>query len=140
MTYDVPPSELHNLGAIQLACSARAPYLARQAVDAWLEDGHPALEIVQLATSELVTNAVTHADAPSTSGRTASDTGAGIDDQENAVTLKLCQGQDYLRLGVTDLGSSCSQPSCIPLQGPSLNAERRRGLPPRRPSSRRPRR
>ncbi|MFE0156741.1 ATP-binding protein [Nonomuraea sp. NPDC059007] len=125
MIFHVPSSELHNLGAIELACSARAPYLARQAIDAWLGIGHPASEIAQLATSELVTNAVKYADA---NGGTASVPDITADDPEGVITLKLCQGSDYLRLGVTDPGSSCSKPSAIPLQAPSLEAERGRGL------------
>ncbi|MFE0156526.1 ATP-binding protein [Nonomuraea sp. NPDC059007] len=129
--YD-PSSGLHNLGTIQLARSARAPSLARQAVDAWLGGGHPALEIAQLAASELVTNAVTYADNPAATTLNDPATCAletnSSDDQDNDVLFKLCQSPDCLRLGVTDPGSSCSKPSAVPLQAPSLNAERGRGL------------
>ncbi|MEV4362706.1 ATP-binding protein [Nonomuraea sp. NPDC049625] len=120
MIYDISPSELQAIGTIRLARSGRAPYRARQTVSVWLEPEHPAREIAVLAASELVTNAVRYADAPSSS--------AGPGGSPEAITLELYQGRDYLRLAVTDPGSSCSEPSCIPLQAPSLDAERGRGL------------
>ncbi|MBB5076307.1 ATP-binding protein [Nonomuraea endophytica] len=79
-----------------------------------------------LAASELVTNSVRYADTSRTCGNDEGD-GDGEGGQ-CSITLKLCQGADYLRLGVTDPGSSCSKPSAIPLQAPSLSAERGRGL------------
>ncbi|MEV4018959.1 ATP-binding protein [Nonomuraea angiospora] len=118
MIYNFPPTELQTIGTAQLACSTRAPHLAREAVGVWLEPAHPAREIVVLATSELVTNAVKYADASGGSANVGQD----------EITLRLSQGPDYLRLAVTDPGSSCSEPSRIPLQTPSLHAERGRGL------------
>lgn len=126
--YSLPPTQLQAVGILHLARSDRAPYLAREAISAWLGPAHPAREIVVLAASELVTNATRYTDAPR---RINGESGDGGDDRtsgQDTITLKLCQGTDYLRLGVTDPGTSCSQPSAIPLQGPSLNAERGRGL------------
>ncbi|MEU6787260.1 ATP-binding protein [Nonomuraea angiospora] len=113
MIYDISPSELQAIGTIRLARDGRAPSRARQSVSVWLEPDHPALEIAVLAASELVTNAVRYAGP-----------GGGTE----TITLELHQGRDYLRLVVTDPGSSCSTPSRIPLQAPSLDAERGRGL------------
>lgn len=123
--YSFPPTQqLQPVGILHLARSDRAPYLAREAVSAWLGPGHPAQEIAVLAASELVTNSVRYA---GTGGSSGNGEGDG-DDSQGSITLKLCQGPDYLRLGVTDPGLSCSKPSAIPLQVPSLNAERGRGL------------
>jgi hypothetical protein len=123
--YYISSCGLQALGAVHLAHSDRAPHLAREAVGMWLEPAHPAREITVLVASELVTNAVKYADASSRSS------GGGDGDAEggqDAITLRLCQGRDYLRLTVTDPGSSCTEPSSIPLQVPSLHAERGRGL------------
>ncbi|WP_281367995.1 ATP-binding protein [Nonomuraea typhae] len=126
--YSFPPTQpLQPVGILYLACSDRAPYLAREAVSVWLRAAHPAREITVLAASELVTNAVRYADA-SRPGGESGDSGVDGENSRGLITLKLCQGSDYLRLGVTDPGSSCSQPSAIPLQAPSLEAERGRGL------------
>ncbi|MFD9939568.1 ATP-binding protein [Nonomuraea sp. NPDC059023] len=124
--YSFPPTQLlQPVGILHLARSDRAPYLAREAVSAWLGRAHPVTEITVLAASELVTNAVRYADT----SRTGNSSGNGEGDgSQGSITLKLCQGADCLRLGVTDPGSSCSKPSAIPLQVPSLNAERGRGL------------
>ncbi|MGV9385769.1 ATP-binding protein [Nonomuraea sp. NPDC003707] len=108
--------ELHELGALRLALSDRAPYLARDAICRWLSVEHPAREIVTLAASELVTNAVRHSDASSTS------------DDADAITLDLSQAPDYLRLSVTDPGSACKTPPTIPPQTPNLYSEHGRGL------------
>ncbi|MFI6396163.1 ATP-binding protein [Nonomuraea sp. NPDC050540] len=124
--HSFPTTQLQQVGVLHLARSDRAPYLAREAVSGWLGAAHPAREIALLAASELVTNAVRYAAA-----HTSGETGGGVTDGEGrqgSITLKLFQGGDYLRLGVTDPGWSCSQPSAIPLQAPSLNAERGRGL------------
>ncbi|GAA3677492.1 hypothetical protein GCM10022224_047010 [Nonomuraea antimicrobica] len=112
----ISPAGLRAIGTIGLTCGVRAPSLARQAVGVWLEPEHPAREIVVLAASELVTNAVRYADTSSSNA------------DPEAITLELGQGPDYLRLAVTDPGSACSTPSRIPLQAPSLHAERGRGL------------
>ncbi|TMR04298.1 ATP-binding protein [Nonomuraea turkmeniaca] len=117
MIYYTPsPREFEEIGAIRLACNARAPYLAREAITRWLGSSHAAREIVTLAVSELVTNAVKYADA--------TGTGAGCED----ITLKLSQDSVVLRLTVTDPGSNCSTPTRIPLQAPDLHAEHGRGL------------
>ncbi|MGW4792720.1 ATP-binding protein [Nonomuraea sp. NPDC004297] len=107
--------ELHELGALRLALSDRAPYLARDAITGWLSAEHPAREIVTLAASELVTNAVRHSD-PSSTGDDA------------AITLELAQAPDYLRLAVTDPGSACTTPTATPPQAPNLHSEHGRGL------------
>ncbi|MFG1709489.1 ATP-binding protein [Nonomuraea sp. M3C6] len=109
-------TERQQLGVIQLARDARAPYLARKAVTAWAGAAHPARDILILVVSELVTNAVRH----------AADVSPGGDPDEFELTLS--QGPDFLRLVVTDPGSPCSSPSCIPMQAPNLYAERGRGL------------
>ncbi|NRQ30929.1 ATP-binding protein [Nonomuraea sp. NN258] len=114
--YTPPPTQFEELGVLQLACSARAPYLARTAITRWLGTTHAAREIVALAVSELVTNAAKYADATD-----AGDGRAGI-------TLKLAQDAVVLRLAVTDPGSTCSTPARIPLQAPNLHAEHGRGL------------
>ncbi|MBF8193692.1 ATP-binding protein [Nonomuraea sp. K274] len=117
MIYYIPTkTDLQELGTIQLAHSDRAPYLARDAVSRWLGGEHPAREIVALAASELVTNAVKYSDASSTG------------DDADAIKLELSQGADYLRLAVTDPGSSCSARPSIPLQTPNLHSEHGRGL------------
>lgn len=116
MIYLVPPQKTFEfLGVIQLACSSRAPYLAREAISRWLDTAHAAWELVTLTASELVTNAVKYAD-PSDG-----------DDPTN-ITLKLSQDPLVLRLGVTDPGSNCSAPTLVPLQVPNLHSEHGRGL------------
>jgi anti-sigma regulatory factor (Ser/Thr protein kinase) len=111
-----PPMKFEELGTIQLACGVRAPYLAREAINCWLETAHAARELVTLAASELVTNAVKYADA------------AGAGDGPTDITLKLSQNPLVLRLAVTDPGSNCSTPIRIPLQAPNLHSEHGRGL------------
>ncbi|MET8987815.1 ATP-binding protein [Nonomuraea wenchangensis] len=111
-----PTTPFEQLGATRLPCSDQAPYLARQAVRAWLGIEHAAQEIVTLATSELVTNAVKYTDATAT------------DDNCSQITLKLSQDKSVLRLAVTDPGSRCSTPARIPMQGPNLHSEHGRGL------------
>ncbi|MEV4391232.1 ATP-binding protein [Nonomuraea sp. NPDC049607] len=128
MIYYISLPQLQVIGTAHLAHSDRAPHLARKAVSVWLAPEHPAQEITVLAASELVTNAVKYADASSDSGDDGRDCGGDAEGRQDAITLRLCQGRDYLRLTVTDPGSSCSEPSRIPLQTPSLDAERGRGL------------
>ncbi|MEU6720768.1 ATP-binding protein [Nonomuraea sp. NPDC046802] len=106
-------TEHREIGVIRLARNDRAPYLAREAVTAWTGTAHPAREILSLAASELVTNAVKH----------AADIGPSDD-----IELQLSQGPDYLRLVVTDPGSARWTPSPIPMQGSNLYAEQGRGL------------
>ncbi|MFI6184288.1 ATP-binding protein [Nonomuraea sp. NPDC051191] len=118
MYYTPPPDTFEELGVVQLACSDRAPKLARQAVTAWLGTKHTACEIVTLATSELVTNAVKYTDATATAAN----------DDRDQITLKLSQDEAVLRLVVTDPGSRCSAPARIPMQGPNLHSEHGRGL------------
>ncbi|WP_344820842.1 ATP-binding protein [Nonomuraea africana] len=117
---EVSGPQLQAIGTTALARSDRAPALAREAVGDWLEPAHPAREITVLAASELVTNAVRHSSTAQPSAVTQ-----GTPD---VITLRLSQGSDYLRLAVTDPGSSCSEPSVIPLQVPNLNAERGRAI------------
>ncbi|MFI9552735.1 ATP-binding protein [Nonomuraea endophytica] len=117
MIYHVPPpTKLEELGVIQLACDARAPYLVRQAITTWLGGAHAATEIAVLVTSELVTNAVKYADA------------SGTGDGSGHIAVRLSQNAVLLRVGVTDPGSHCSTPACIPLQVPNLHSEHGRGL------------
>jgi anti-sigma regulatory factor (Ser/Thr protein kinase) len=104
------------LGVIQLARDDRAPYLAREAVTAWTGPAHPARETLILVASELVTNSVKHA------------AGLGPSGDLDWIELTLSQGPDFLRLVVTDPGSACSAPSCIPMQASNLYAEQGRGL------------
>ncbi len=104
------------LGVIQLARDDRAPYLAREAVTAWTGPAHPARETLILVASELVTNSVKHA------------AGLGPSGDLDRIELTLSQGPDFLRLAVTDPGSACSAPSCIPMQASNLYAEQGRGL------------
>ncbi|WP_143078969.1 ATP-binding protein [Nonomuraea pusilla] len=111
-----PIAHFEELGVTQLACNDQAPYLARQTVTAWLGTAHAAHEIVTLATSELVTNAVKYADTTDT------------DDNCGSITLKLSQDEAVLRLAVTDPGSRCSAPARIPMQEPNLHSEHGRGL------------
>ncbi|GAA4102230.1 ATP-binding protein [Nonomuraea soli] len=116
----VPPSQLHTIGAATLARSNLAPSLARGAINDWLETTHPAREITVLAASELVANAVQHSNAMGAS--------ASVQETQDVITLSVAQGSDYLRLAVTDPGSSGEGPSMIPLQVPGPNAEHGRGL------------
>ncbi|MFI6296663.1 ATP-binding protein [Nonomuraea sp. NPDC050790] len=117
MTYCVPPStKFEKLGVIHLACCPRAPYLARQAITRWLGGAHAAVEGAVLVASELVTNAVKYADA------------SGPGNELGQVTLTLSQNTALIRLGVTDPGSRCSIPACIPLQAPNVSSENGRGL------------
>ncbi|MBF8184794.1 ATP-binding protein [Nonomuraea sp. K274] len=111
-----PRVDLHELGAFRLALSDRAPYLAREAITERLTAEHPALEIVTLAASELVTNAVRYSNV-SSSG-----------DDADAITLELSQAPNYLRLAVTDPGSVCTVPTNIPPQTANLYSEHGRGL------------
>ncbi|WP_433435350.1 ATP-binding protein [Nonomuraea sp. CA-141351] len=106
---------LVELGISELTRNALALRLARQAVTAWIGRDHPAREAAMLAASELVTNAVKHADT-------------GFD--RRWVRIQLSRSEDFLRLAVTDPGSTVSVPYCIPPQLPSLNrrAENGRGL------------
>ncbi|NRQ38087.1 ATP-binding protein [Nonomuraea sp. NN258] len=115
--YPEPPmAQVQEIGVIQLRHNDQAPYLAREAVRIWLGAEHPAHEIAVLAASELVTNAVRYAGTSS------------ADATSFPIMLRLSQRQEYLRLTVTDPGSSCSEPARIPLQAPSLYSERGRGL------------
>ncbi|MGW4800911.1 ATP-binding protein [Nonomuraea sp. NPDC004297] len=102
-------TEHQELGVIRLACDTRAPYRAREAVTAWVGPAHPSGEILVLAASELVTNAVLH---------------GGDDDIE----VTLSQGPDFLRLVVTDPGAARSTPVPVPRQASTLYAEHGRGL------------
>ncbi len=89
------------IGIIELARNIHAPRYAREAVTAWAGRDHAALDVLTLAVSELVTNAVQHADA-------------GCDRQW--VLVQLSQGIDFLRLTVTDPGSLFSAPYRIPVR------------------------
>jgi anti-sigma regulatory factor (Ser/Thr protein kinase) len=89
------------MGIIELARNSHAPRRAREAVTAWAGPDHAALDVLTLAASELVTNAVQHA-----------DTGCG----RRWVLVQLFRGIDFLRLTVTDPGSLFSAPYRIPMQ------------------------
>lgn len=110
------PTEHQELGVIQLARDDRAPYRARETVTAWTETTHPARETLTLVASELVTNSVKHAVGPGPSG------------DLDWIELTLSQGPGFLRLVVTDPGSTRSTPSYIPMQASNLSAEQGRGL------------
>ncbi|MGW2157507.1 ATP-binding protein [Nonomuraea sp. NPDC001699] len=112
-----PPTKFEELGIIQMACSVRAPSLAREAINDWLGGAHAAREIAILAASELVTNAVKYADTAGT-GESSGD----------EIMLRLSQDALVLRLAVTDPGSRSSMPARIPLQVPDVDSERGRGL------------
>jgi anti-sigma regulatory factor (Ser/Thr protein kinase) len=90
---------LTELGEAKLVRDTQAPRLARETVTAWVGHSHPARDVLVLAASELVTNAVQHADP-------------GCD--RRWVLVHLSQGIDFLRLTVTDPGSLFSAPYRIP--------------------------
>jgi anti-sigma regulatory factor (Ser/Thr protein kinase) len=90
---------LTELGEAKLVRDAQAPRLARETATAWIGRSHPARDVLVLAASELVTNAVQHADT-------------GCD--RRWVLVQLSQGIDFLRLTVTDPGSLFSAPYRIP--------------------------
>lgn len=115
MIHMVSQTDVREIGIIELTRDNQAPYRAREAVTGWVGCSHPAREILILATSELVTNAVTHADH-----------GHG----RRWLRVQLAQGVDFFRLAVTDPGSMSSVPYRIPPQVPHLNqdAEQGRGL------------
>jgi hypothetical protein len=89
--------------------------MARKVITEWLGDEHAAREIVILAASELVTNAVKYTDAT----RSIDDLGQ--------ITINLSHDATILRLAVTDPGS-CSAPAHIPPQALDPYSERGRGL------------
>jgi anti-sigma regulatory factor (Ser/Thr protein kinase) len=89
------------MGIIELARNSHAPRRAREAVTAWTGRDHAALDVLTLAASELVTNAVQHADT-------------GCD--RRWVLVQLSQSVDFLHLTVTDPGSLFSAPYRIPRQ------------------------
>ncbi|MCA2180422.1 ATP-binding protein [Nonomuraea glycinis] len=86
------------LGETKLARDAQTPRLARATVTAWIGRSHPVRDVLLLVASEMVTNAVRHA-----------DTGCWV-------LVQLFQGIDFLRLTVTDPGSALSAPHLIPTQ------------------------
>jgi anti-sigma regulatory factor (Ser/Thr protein kinase) len=89
------------MGIIELTRNTHAPRRAREAVTAWAGRDHAALDVLTLVASELVTNAVQHADT-------------GCD--RRWVLVQLSQGIDFLRLTVTDPGSLFSAPYRVPAQ------------------------
>lgn len=102
------------MGTIELTRDAHAPRHAREAVTAWAGRDHAALDALTLVASELVTNAVQHADS-------------GCD--RRWILVQLSQGIDFLRLTVTDPGSLFSAPYRIPTQEQANDkAEGGRGL------------
>ncbi|MEV6149020.1 ATP-binding protein [Nonomuraea sp. NPDC052129] len=101
-----------DLGIVKLTRDHHAPRRAREAVTAWVGYEHAALDVLTLATSELVTNAVKHADN-------------GF--ERRWLLLHLGRGIDFLRLSVTDPGSALSVPFSIPSQVPMSNAEAENG-------------
>lgn len=103
------------VGAIELARNLYAPCRARRAVSEWVGRDHAALELVVLVASELVTNAVQHAD---------------IGSDRRWILILLSRGDNFFRLAVTDPGSTFSKPYLIPLHLPSLSqrGEDGRGL------------
>ncbi|MGN9783304.1 ATP-binding protein [Nonomuraea sp. ZG12] len=105
---------LTELGEAKLVRDAQAPRLARETVTAWIGRSHPVRDVLVLVASEMVTNAVRHADT-------------GCD--RRWVLVHLSQGIDFLRLTVTDPGSLFSAPHRIPAQEQlSDKAEGGRGL------------
>ncbi|WP_271221204.1 ATP-binding protein [Streptosporangium carneum] len=88
-------TDLVKVGILKLPRDDRAPGLVRGEMRRWLGTEHPALSGLVLAASELVTNAVRHADA-----------GHG----RNWVITALHEGGHFLRLAVTDPGSASSVP------------------------------
>ncbi len=101
MIYVISQTGLTDLGEAKFARDTQAPRLARETVTAWIGHSHPARDVLVLAASELVTNAVQHA-----------DTGCG----RRWVLVQLFRGIDFLRLTVTDPGSLFSAPYRIPMQ------------------------
>jgi anti-sigma regulatory factor (Ser/Thr protein kinase) len=99
--YVISQTGLTDLGEAKFARDTQAPRLARETVTAWIGHSHPVRDVLVLAASELVTNAVQHA-------------GAGCGRQW--VLVQLSQGIDFLRLTVTDPGSLFSAPYRIPMR------------------------
>jgi anti-sigma regulatory factor (Ser/Thr protein kinase) len=105
---------LTELGDAKLMRDTQAPRLARETVTAWIGRSHPVRDVLVLVASELVTNAVQHADS-------------GCD--RRWILVQLSQGIDFLRLTVTDPGSLFSAPYRIPTQEQANDkAEGGRGL------------
>ncbi|MEV8632432.1 ATP-binding protein [Streptosporangium sp. NPDC051023] len=88
-------ADLIKVGILKLPRDDRAPGLVRREMRRWLGAEHPGLSRLILAASELVTNAVRHADP-----------GQG----RNWVITALHEGPGFLRLAVTDPGSAFSIP------------------------------
>ncbi|MEV4285452.1 ATP-binding protein [Nonomuraea bangladeshensis] len=115
MIQEVPRTDMEHIGTIELTRDDQAPRLAREAVTGWVGRSHPARDTLILAASELVTNAVVHADH-----------GHG----RHWLLIHLARASDLFRLAVTDPGTALSAPHHVPLQIPRLdrNAEQGRGL------------
>jgi anti-sigma regulatory factor (Ser/Thr protein kinase) len=86
---------------------------ARRMVRQVLGDGHPAAETVQLAVSELVTNAIMHSRSGAPGG---------------TVTVALCLGPDGLLVQVRDDGGPSEPRLTSAAPGPEDGAERGYGL------------
>ncbi|WP_194244264.1 ATP-binding protein [Nonomuraea phyllanthi] len=106
---------MQKLGMIELTRDDQAPRRAREAVTGWVGRSHPAREMLVLAASELVTNAVVHAD---------------YGDGRHWLLIQLAQGDELFRLAVTDPGPALPVPHHVPLQIPRMdrNAEQGHGL------------
>ncbi|MFC5825653.1 ATP-binding protein [Nonomuraea insulae] len=92
---------------------ATAPRQARQMIELWLQDSHPVLRSnVVLAASELVTNAIQHVPAG---------------ERREWVKVRIGLGDGFVRLEVTDPGTSQPKPRFAPLQLHSM-AQSGRGL------------
>jgi anti-sigma regulatory factor (Ser/Thr protein kinase) len=82
------------LGEASLACVHHSVARARSEVRVWLGSSHPAIDDVVLATSELVTNAITH-----------SDSAPG-----DFIGLTVTEAKGIVYVEVTDAGSGASGP------------------------------
>ncbi|MEV4808221.1 ATP-binding protein [Nonomuraea sp. NPDC049421] len=98
---EVPRTDMEHIGTIELTRDDQAPRLAREAVTGWVGRSHPARDTLILAASELVTNAVVHADH-----------GHG----RHWLLIHLARASDLFRLTVTDPGTALSAPHHVPLQ------------------------
>ena len=103
-----------NLLDMTLVRHASAPSLARQAVRDCLGSAHPALDLLMTAISELVTNAVVHADRGTA--------------RRWVQVLLAERDAAFLRVSVIDPGTIGAAPHHIPMQRTPQMTESGRGL------------
>ncbi|SDH76794.1 Anti-sigma regulatory factor (Ser/Thr protein kinase) [Sinosporangium album] len=103
-------SDQVRLGAVWIPCSNQAPCLARREMSRWIGSSNPAWETIGLVVSELVSNAVRHADCA---------------EPGDLIQVALCQKDEFYRVEVTDSGSLFSTPHKRP---PTDESEHGRGL------------